>query len=307
MGMSVVIPTYNREKALEAVLTNIRDQTISPNEVIIVNNGEETKRVKELSKGSLYIKTQENSLTLAKELGTHKAKGEIVIFLDDDMRIPEDYVENIEKFFQKNPEAIGVMGKNMSNPKMLEKRSYWFKRVFYIVTREGFIVMPSLGIGYGNKEKKSRTQWLSGAAAWRKKEVMKIGFDKRLKKYANNEDIDLSFRAFRVYPKGLYFCPEIRYWHEKTELRRTPTKELIYMGSAYDYYLHYKLWNKKKDRAIFYWSRIGRLAINLIVSRIDLRYVGAEFHALRNLCWLKQGDLKYFTRILEEENATKNN
>ncbi|MEM1585977.1 MAG: glycosyltransferase family A protein, partial [Candidatus Bathyarchaeia archaeon] len=50
------------------------------------------------------------SSATARNIGARVAKGDIVLFLDSDVILLEDYIENILEVFENHPHVLGVQG-----------------------------------------------------------------------------------------------------------------------------------------------------------------------------------------------------
>jgi glycosyltransferase involved in cell wall biosynthesis len=95
MRASIVIPTLNEENYVGSLLSDIARQTRKAHEVIVVdgNSKDATASVVEwfpgvdLMSGSPPVASQRN-------LGGRKASGDIVVFLDADVRLPETFLED---------------------------------------------------------------------------------------------------------------------------------------------------------------------------------------------------------------------
>jgi glycosyltransferase involved in cell wall biosynthesis len=90
-NISVIIPTLNRAEYAEAIVRSLTDQTIRPREIIVVNQGGE-RRLEKLS-GVQYIHVEPCGPAAARNIGASSAKGEILLFVDDDGRIAPDFIE----------------------------------------------------------------------------------------------------------------------------------------------------------------------------------------------------------------------
>ncbi|MCP5468237.1 MAG: glycosyltransferase [Deltaproteobacteria bacterium] len=106
-SVSVVIPTYNRLSFLKETISSVLEQTFSPLEILVVDDGstDETETwVKSLpSKLIHYIKISNSGPALARNKAAHLAKGNYLAFLDsDDYWLPEKLQSQIE-FLQANP------------------------------------------------------------------------------------------------------------------------------------------------------------------------------------------------------------
>jgi len=92
--ISVIIPTYNRAKFLINLLKDLTKQNYPNFEVIIIDQSEEVspelqKFINSLNLKIVYLKDQRKGASRARNIGLCHSKGEYVIFLDDDVVIPE--------------------------------------------------------------------------------------------------------------------------------------------------------------------------------------------------------------------------
>lgn len=115
IDVSVIIPTYNRANSLQRTLDSLQMQTLPPDrfEVIVVDDGssDHTAEVcrKPYSYLVQYIRQGNAGAASARNRGALESQGEILIFLDDDITINEQYVEalvNEHRIYQR----VIVMG-----------------------------------------------------------------------------------------------------------------------------------------------------------------------------------------------------
>lgn len=119
--LSVVICTYNRDRFIVACLRSLAVQTLPDEkfEVVVVNNnctdntaslvqdflqrqpGRPFRTVFEANKGLSY----------ARNRGIAEAKGELILYLDDDAECMPDLLENHLNFFTSKPDAAGAGGR----------------------------------------------------------------------------------------------------------------------------------------------------------------------------------------------------
>jgi len=97
---SVIIPTYNRPDDLEKCVESIIIQTVRPDELIIVDDGDLQKQplqqsCEEAGIGYIYFRKDKPGLTASRNAGIKLAGGDIVFFFDDDVVLFPDYVEQI--------------------------------------------------------------------------------------------------------------------------------------------------------------------------------------------------------------------
>jgi len=85
--ISVVIPTHNRPVLLAEALASVRAQTFRNYEVIVVSNGETDdmgRASREAAVGCVYLELDHGNVSVARNAGIDRARGEWIAFLDDD-------------------------------------------------------------------------------------------------------------------------------------------------------------------------------------------------------------------------------
>ena len=102
--VSVVIPMYNVERYVESALASILNQTLKEIEVIIINDGSSDLSLS-VVEGYLQdsrirlLSTQNNGLSVARNIGMYFSKGEYIYFFDSD-----DFLEStaLEECYKKS-------------------------------------------------------------------------------------------------------------------------------------------------------------------------------------------------------------
>ena len=104
---SIVIPVYNVEKYIKRCLDSVFNQSFKDFEVIVVNDGTKDNSMDIVENYDVKIITQKNQgLSVARNTGVKKAKGEYIIFLDSDDYIEKDLLKNINKSLDNNPDLV---------------------------------------------------------------------------------------------------------------------------------------------------------------------------------------------------------
>ncbi len=118
MFLSVIVPTRNRALFLKDALESILKQNLCKEEfeVLVVDNGstDQTAEVVEefIAKSNQirYFFAPEPGLHVGRHLGAREAKGEILVYVDDDIIATSDWLEAIKNAFN-NPKVALVGGK----------------------------------------------------------------------------------------------------------------------------------------------------------------------------------------------------
>lgn len=115
--ISIVVPTYNRRARLERVLGGLDRQTVSPElfEVVIIDDGstDDTQTWLEANRARAYgvtVVTQQNGgPSRARNRGVEVARGELVLFIDDDVEPTPVLLAEHLKVHDAEPNVV-VMG-----------------------------------------------------------------------------------------------------------------------------------------------------------------------------------------------------
>ena len=106
--VSVIIPTYNRDKCIIDLLNCLLKQDYGNFEILVIDQSERLTREKEdiirREPGILkYYKISERGRSLAKNYWILFSKGDIVLFCDDDIIVPENFISTHVGLY-KDPE-----------------------------------------------------------------------------------------------------------------------------------------------------------------------------------------------------------
>jgi glycosyltransferase involved in cell wall biosynthesis len=92
--LSCVIPALNEERHLGQLLSDIKRQTQSPDEVIVVDAGSSDATVRIAEHPQAMVLHGEPPVARGRNLGGYSATGELIFFLDADTRLPRTFFEN---------------------------------------------------------------------------------------------------------------------------------------------------------------------------------------------------------------------
>lgn len=115
MEISVVVPTYKRTKDFLRTIASLQDQLRPVDELIIIVGPGDSDTLEALIdfnfniKDVKILKALKPSLIHALNLALDKVKGDIICLLDDDVWLPVDWSQKIEKAYQAN-QRMGAYG-----------------------------------------------------------------------------------------------------------------------------------------------------------------------------------------------------
>ena len=110
--LSIVIPTINRYDDLEKTIGYLQKQNFEKYEILIIDQTDQIKSrdLTFLDQRVEQIYEDEKSASKARNIGLKRAKGDVVLFLDDDVIIESSaYLTHILSHFD-NPNCSGVVG-----------------------------------------------------------------------------------------------------------------------------------------------------------------------------------------------------
>lgn len=120
---TIVIPTYQRTHLALKLAKQIRLYHPDLQIIIVDQENSVTKDEKEIDKYHVeYHQLAKANTSVAKNLGIVKAKGEIIIFFDDDVEITKDTINNHLKQYADN-KIIGVAGRVINDSETIPKNT----------------------------------------------------------------------------------------------------------------------------------------------------------------------------------------
>jgi GT2 family glycosyltransferase len=207
--ISIVLATKgNKEVLLERCIESLRKQTFQKFEIILVYSIF-PKGLSALIENCNIFTLKENSSTLgaARNLGIKHAKGELIVFIDDDAEAPENWLSKIYSAFQRYPSLACLGGPNLTPSEESEKNPLTFVQGSFIESRIGQSVCLD----------RSAVAKIAGCnVAYRKAIFEKIGYLSETLK--SGEDWEFHIRlAENGY--HMRFDPEISVWHHRQGLK----------------------------------------------------------------------------------------
>ena len=107
--LSVIIPTLNEEHHVGALLSDIAAQTRQPDEVLVVDasSTDDTVSVVQRFPFAELLEGTPRPVASGRNLGGRSASGDVLIFLDADIRLPIDFFESFLEEFEERRLDVG--------------------------------------------------------------------------------------------------------------------------------------------------------------------------------------------------------
>lgn len=115
MEFSVIIPACQEQNYIEKTLKSVPKNI----EKIVVANGCTDNTAKLARKYAKVIEIKKRNVSLARNLGAKKAKGDILIFLDADTLLKKDALNEIEISLRTSDFGICKFGPDIKKPKYI--------------------------------------------------------------------------------------------------------------------------------------------------------------------------------------------
>jgi len=231
--ISVIIPTYQREAPLRATLQDLLAQTDRHFEVLVIDqtlhHEPATQSYLEClarSQKIQWFQVPWASLPGARNYGIRRSQGEIIVFIDDDVKIPPDYLTAHRRNYQR-PEVGAVAGRVWDRMKLSATGDWQETKV--AVTKTGIDYLPPqamdaaiawyyIDLVYPNQPQQVISA--RGCNMSFRREVFTqyhLRFDERFEGSAVREEADLCLRM-RSTPWQIWYDPEayLIHWGEET-------------------------------------------------------------------------------------------
>ena len=131
MIFSIIIPTYNEEEYLPILLESIKEQDFDDYEVIVAD-ANSTDRTREIAKEYGCIVVDGGLPAVGRNSGAKVAKGDLLLFLDSDLQLTEDYLRNVIYEFRIEKLGIGITQMKPMSHKVEDKLYHDFANYFMI-------------------------------------------------------------------------------------------------------------------------------------------------------------------------------
>ena len=152
MTVSVVIPTYNRAHTVLDAVHSVLAQRFGDLELIVVDDGstdDTARRLATVTDPRLqYVVGEHAGVSAARNLGVHKASGELIAFLDSDDRWYPDKLACEVGFLRRHPE-VDVVFSDLEKrhgdavfPSFMRQTSVFSRRLRHASYPDGLVLEP---------------------------------------------------------------------------------------------------------------------------------------------------------------------
>jgi GT2 family glycosyltransferase len=243
--VTVVVATRNRPSHLRECLETLLSLDYGNFDVIVVDNApdtDDTERVFELMAGTderfRYIRLDQAGASRARNAGLAAARGPLVAFVDDDVRVDPFWLQALAQAFNEQPAVACVTGLVAAQSIVGAEQLYFDSRVSWATDLEPRVYHPT--------SDDPLHPWAAGRfgaganMAFRLDAIRALGgFDENLgpgTKAKGGEDIDLFVRTLRS-GGDLMYDPAALVWHVHRSKRADLERQLFGYGVGLTAYL----------------------------------------------------------------------
>lgn len=258
LSVSVIIPTKNRADDLARTIETLLTQTIKPLELILVDQSPSPSFAQEIPIPTVYVHAPELSgAAVARNVAMDRARGDIWLFLDDDVLLEPDFIARILEAYEAGVTGVSGIVTNYYAPPLHQRA---WERIFELgpfsderqrVYRDAHRLRNAAPVRV--------RQFGAGLMSFRASAIRNHRFDENLTGASPGEDIDFCAGL----PRGtvLLITPKARLIHNRSAESRDPTHWIgvIAQVGAYMRQRHWKrgVWNNLS----YAWLNVGHFAI----------------------------------------------
>lgn len=204
--VSIIIPSYRRLSRLNKLLKYLSNEINQNLEIIVVVQAGRKRKVKK-AESITHLYLAEPSMTHARNVGAGRAKGEFLLFLDDDVTVRKGLIENHLINF-KDKKVAAVCGRVITDGQRVENDNTNVGRVG---------LLGGVGGGFSSTVKQEIDTVIGCNMCWRRDVYLRLGgVDEQFTGNALREETDLSLRAKKAGYK-IIFEPKAVVVHHRAE------------------------------------------------------------------------------------------
>ncbi len=274
--LSVIVPSYKRHEPLELCLEDLCAQEAADGasfEVVLVLQAYSAGAVERITRrfgDRLHLQIADFPEGLgtsrARNTGLEMARGDIVAFLDDDVRLPKRWVVEMIGFY--DDPTLGGVGGFVDHPGHYNPARNTMYRLLGLTSNRYKIDWGGFNLGPANHPRDDQpAAWLSGGnMSFRREAIQSVGgFDEALGSFWH-EDVDVTHR---VAKSGwmIISSRKLAIEHYPSTINRPP--------------LHAQVRERERSRVLFVWKAIGdeplwraRYVARLVLHAMAMSVVG---------------------------------
>ncbi len=206
MKTSFIATVLNEEATIDRFLESIRNQTMTPDEIIITDGGSQDKTVKKINefdrknKVHVVLLQKKGNRSVGRNAAITKAKNDIILCSDAGCALDKDWVRNIQKpFIDKHVDVVAGYYKGIS------------ENVFQKCVIPYALVMP---------DKVNSETFLPATRSMAFRKKVWEGAGRFNEKLSHNEDYAFAKELEKRHAKIIFVKSAIVYWYPPTTWKK---------------------------------------------------------------------------------------
>ena len=202
MDLSVVVPVYNEEdfvsESLHSIVSCLMDSSVSY-EIIVVNNGSSDQSLNIISNFSSIkvFSIDRSTVAAARNFGASKSTGDVLAFIDGDVKITNKWVSAIEELIKNCSEESVLTGFQCdSRPDGTWIERCWFSGLDSSHINSGNLIISKIAFDYLGGFTQSLTTGEDVDICERAKQDDRIEFEKNKNFFAIHLDYPRTIKRF---------------------------------------------------------------------------------------------------------------
>jgi len=270
MTLTIALCTRNRFADLKRCLVSISEQKEIKKEsieILIIDDGElSVDEINTLENIVFkyqfsYYKKKKAGLFLSRLKTVERSKNEIILFLDDDVVLDENYLSLLLKTYEDFPKAAGVGGVDMLLPKYGFLRKLYSRIFLYHSGNKSKLSLSMMNSSmylWQDEKEPFLSEFLDGCNMSFKKSALKdVEFQDYFNHYSLGED--LFFSLYALKRGNLMVNPSLKVKHIKSPLSRDRAENVAFMKVVNHYKLLKYSNNKNYKYITIWWTYTGYL------------------------------------------------
>jgi glycosyltransferase involved in cell wall biosynthesis len=209
-GISCIIPTFNRGTVLVKTVEMLLNQTVPARDIVIVDQSTSIppaasdQLTRWHDEGKIrWVQQRVPNASKARNRGALESRGDVIVFLDDDIEVGADFVASYQRVFA-DPEVLAVSGQVLEGNRET------------IGTLDARAADPEIGWMFcrRNYDKAFRGNFvMAGNMGVRRAEFLAVGgMDERFMRGAFREESDFGMRWWKS-GRTIHYRPEVSLYH----------------------------------------------------------------------------------------------
>ena len=261
--LAIITPTKGRHKQLSAMLEKLSLQTVKPGQIIIADGGRDAGNVVAVYQGFLpvhWLDCPNPGQVIQRNLALTYLEDEIraVLYLDDDIQLEPDAIENLLEFWNSKPREPAGVSLNLTN--MPQQPDNFYRHLFFMATdKKGRVHKSGYNTPIVGLNESIESQWLiGGATCWRRDILRNFRNQEIPSRWAITEDLMFSYPVHKA-GENLFVCASAKGAH----IDDTPTETFkagIFRGnSAVLWRYLFVIAHAELSSPMFFWMVLGQI------------------------------------------------